>query len=468
MQKAKAGKEEIILENKMGYMPIPRLLYSMALPMMISMFVQALYNIVDSIFVARLSEQALTSVSLAFPMQNLMIGVGTGIGIGTNALLSRKLGEKDFETADRSAMQGIFLSACAFALFALVGLTLVGPFFRGQTQAPEIIDGGISYLRIICICSAGLFGQMIMERLLQSTGMTFYSMITQTTGAVINIILDPIMIFGLLGFPRMGIAGAAAATVIGQVSAALLAVYFNLTKNKELHFRLQNLRPDPAMIRQILLIGVPSLIMVAIGSVMTFFMNRILGQFTSTAVAVFGIFFRMQSFIMMPVFGLNGGMIPIIAYNYGAKNRERIIETIRLGIITAMGIMLAGLLLLQLFPQKMLLLFDASESMMSIGVPAFRIISLSFIMAGYSIVASSVFQAFGESILSMIMSLVRQLFVLLPAAWLLARMGDVNLVWWAWPLAELAAVAISSIFLRRVNRDIISGLESGKTGRSEV
>lgn len=468
MQKAKAGKEEIILENKMGYMPIPRLLYSMALPMMISMFVQALYNIVDSIFVARLSEQALTSVSLAFPMQNLMIGVGTGIGIGTNALLSRKLGEKDFETADRSAMQGIFLSACAFTLFALVGLTLVGPFFRGQTQAPEIIDGGISYLRIICICSAGLFGQMIMERLLQSTGMTFYSMITQTTGAVINIILDPIMIFGLLGFPRMGIAGAAAATVIGQVSAALLAVYFNLTKNKELHFRLQNLRPDPAMIRQILLIGVPSLIMVAIGSVMTFFMNRILGQFTSTAVAVFGIFFRMQSFIMMPVFGLNGGMIPIIAYNYGAKNRERIIETIRLGIITAMGIMLAGLLLLQLFPQKMLLLFDASESMMSIGVPAFRIISLSFIMAGYSIVASSVFQAFGESILSMIMSLVRQLFVLLPAAWLLARMGDVNLVWWAWPLAELAAVAISSIFLRRVNRDIISGLESGKTGRSEV
>lgn len=468
MQGAKADKEEIIQENKMGYMPIPRLLYSMALPMMISMFVQALYNIVDSIFVARLSEQALTSVSLAFPMQNLMIGVGTGIGIGTNALLSRKLGEKDFETADRSAMQGIFLSACAFLLFALMGLTLVGPFFRGQTRVPEIIYGGISYLRIICICSAGLFGQMIMERLLQSTGMTFYSMITQTTGAVINIILDPIMIFGLLGFPRLGIAGAAAATVIGQVSAALLAVYFNLTRNKELHFRLKNLRPDPAMIRQILLIGVPSLIMVAIGSVMTFFMNRILGQFTSTAVAVFGIFFRMQSFIMMPVFGLNGGMIPIIAYNYGAKNRERIIETIRLGVITAMGIMLAGLLLLQLFPEKMLLLFDASESMMSIGVPAFRIISLSFIMAGYSIVASSVFQAFGESVLSMIMSLVRQLFVLLPAAWLLARMGNVNLVWWAWPLAELAAVAISSIFLRRVNRDIISGLDSGKAGRAEA
>ena len=451
-------RTEAIMENKMGYMPIPKLLYSMALPMMISMLVQAMYNIVDSIFVARISEEALTSVSLAFPMQNLMIGVGTGIGIGTNALLSRKLGERDLETADRSAMQGIFLSVCAYVLFAILGLTVIGPFFRGQTQVPEIIQGGIRYLTIICLCSFGLFGQMIMERLLQSTGLTFYSMITQMSGAIINIILDPIMIFGLFGFPRMGIAGAAAATVFGQFSATALAVYFNLTRNKEIHFRWQNIRPDPVMIRQILLIGVPSLIMVAIGSIMTFFMNRILGVFTSTAVAVFGVYFRMQSFIMMPVFGLNGGMIPIIAYNYGAKKRERIIQTIRLSVITAMAVMLAGMMLLQLFPGKMLLLFDASENMLSIGIPAFRTISLSFVMAGYCIVASSVFQAFGRSVLGMIMSLVRQLFVLLPAAWLLSRTGNVNLVWWAWPLAELAAVLISTLFLRKINREIISQL----------
>ena len=451
-------RTEAIMENKMGYMPIPKLLYSMALPMMISMLVQAMYNIVDSIFVARISEEALTSVSLAFPMQNLMIGVGTGIGIGTNALLSRKLGERDLETADRSAMQGIFLSVCAYVLFAILGLTVIGPFFRGQTQVPEIIQGGIRYLTIICLCSFGLFGQMIMERLLQSTGLTFYSMITQMSGAIINIILDPIMIFGLFGFPRMGIAGAAAATVFGQFSATALAVYFNLTRNKEIHFRWQNIRPDPVMIRQILLIGVPSLIMVAIGSIMTFFMNRILGVFTSTAVAVFGVYFRMQSFIMMPVFGLNGGMIPIIAYNYGAKKRERIIQTIRLSIITAMAVMLAGMMLLQLFPGKMLLLFDASENMLSIGIPAFRTISLSFVMAGYCIVASSVFQAFGRSVLGMIMSLVRQLFVLLPAAWLLSRTGNVNLVWWAWPLAEFAAVLISTLFLRKINREIISQL----------
>ena len=442
----------------MGYMPIPRLLYSMALPMMISMLVQAMYNIVDSIFVARISEQALTSVSLAFPMQNLMIGVGTGIGIGTNALLSRKLGERDLETADRSAMQGVFLSICAYILFAILGLTVTGAFFRGQTQVPEIIHGGIRYLTIICLCSFGLFGQMITERLLQSTGLTFYSMITQMTGAIINIILDPIMIFGLFGFPRMGIAGAAAATVFGQFSATVLAVWFNLTRNREIHFRWKNIRPDPVMIRQILLIGVPSLIMVAIGSIMTFFMNRILGVFSSTAVAVFGVYFRMQSFIMMPVFGLNGGVIPIIAYNYGARKKERILQTIRLSVITAMGVMLAGMMLLQLFPGKMLLLFDASENMLSIGIPAFRTISLSFIMAGYCIVASSVFQAFGRSVLGMIMSLVRQLFVLLPAAWLLSRTGDVNLVWWAWPLAELAAVLISTLFLRKINREIIDHL----------
>ncbi|MBQ9157035.1 MAG: MATE family efflux transporter [Eubacterium sp.] len=445
-------------ENKMGIMPVPRLLFTMALPMMVSMLVQALYNIVDSIFVARINEAAFTSVSLAFPMQNLMIGVATGIGVGMNALLSKKLGEKEFETADRAAMQGLLLAFCAYIIFAVLGLTISRQFMLGQNQVPEIVDGGVTYLTIVCVLSFGMFGQVMMERMLQSTGLTLYSMITQITGAVINMIMDPILIFGLLGAPRLGIAGAAIATVFGQITATCLAVYFNISRNKEISLRLSGLKPDPVIIRQILMVGVPSMIMVAIGSVMTFGMNKILGVFTSTAQAVFGAYYKLQSFIFMPVFGLNNGMVPIIAYNYGARNKDRIQQTIKLSIITAVCIMLAGLLVLHIFTGQLLGFFNASDQLLAIGIPALRIISLSYIFAGFCIVAGSIFQAFGNGIFSMIVSILRQLVVLLPLAWLFSLSGNLTLVWWSFPLAELMSLLMSVIFLRRIHRTIISKL----------
>lgn len=453
-----ADEEYIVKENKMGVMPVPRLLFSMAVPIMISMLVQALYNVVDSIFVARLSEDALTSVSLAFPMQNLMIAVGSGIGVGTNAMLSKKLGEKDYETVSSAAVHGIMLSMIAYVLFAIFGIFFTRTFFEGQTDIPAIIDGGVDYLTTICVLSFGLFGQIIMERLLQSTGMTIYSMITQGTGAIINIILDPILIFGLAGAPKLGIRGAAVATVIGQMTATVLAIYFNITKNKEISLSLKGFRPQAGIIGVILYVGIPSIIMVAVTSITVFGMNRILMQFTSTAAAVLGAYFKLQSFIMMPVFGLNSGMIPIIAYNYGARRGERIFSTIKLSVITAMVIMAIGILILHVFPAQLLGLFNASDHMLAIGVPALKTISLSFIFAGYCIVCSSVFQAFGKGILSMIMSLMRQLVVLLPAAWLLSKTGNVNNVWWAYPLAELMSVAVTTIFLVRIYKTIISRL----------
>lgn len=451
-------KKQVIKENKMGVMPVPRLLFSMAIPMMISMLVQALYNIVDSIFVSRISEAAFTSVSLAFPMQNLMIGVASGIGVGMNALVSKKLGEKDFETADKAAMQGLFLAFCSYVIFAILGLTVSRQFMLGQNQVPEIVDGGVTYLTIVCLVSVGLFGQIIMERLLQSTGLTFYAMISQITGALINMIMDPILIFGLLGFPKLGIAGAALATVFGQVVATLLALYFNISRNKEITLKLSNLKPDSAIIGQILKVGIPSTIMVAIGSVMTFGMNKILGTFTSTAQAVFGAYYKLQSFIMMPVFGLNNGMIPIIAYNYGARNKDRIIQTIKLSIITAVVIMVGGLLLLQIFPGQLLGFFNASDQLLAIGIPALRIISLSYVFAGFCIVASSIFQAFGNGVFSMIVSILRQLGVLLPSAWLFSLTGKLVMVWWAYPLAELMSVIMCVIFLIRIYRRIICKL----------
>lgn len=449
-------------ENKMGIMPVPRLLLSMALPMMASMLVQALYNVVDSIFVARLSEGALTAVSLAFPMQNLMIATGSGVGVGMNAMLSKKLGEKDFEGANRAASNGVFLSVLTYILFLIIGIFVTRAFFQGQTDIEHIIDDGTTYLSLVCIFSFGLFGQVIFERLLQSTGKTFYTMITQGTGAIINIILDPILIFGLLGAPKMGIAGAAVATVIGQIVAALLALYFNIAKNHEIHLRFKGFRPHKETIGRILYVGVPSIIMVAIGSVMTFGMNRILMAFTSTAAAVFGAYFKLQSFIMMPIFGLNNGMIPIIAYNYGARKKERITHTIRLSICSAIIIMIIGLLILQFFPDKLLGLFDASDNMLAIGVPALKTISVSFVFAGFCIVSSFVFQAFGNGILSMLVSFARQLLVLLPVAWFFSRTGNLNLVWLSFPIAEIMALLLCSLFLRRTYVKVIKPLPSSE------
>ena len=453
-------EEKVVQENKMGVMPVNKLLLSMAVPMMLSMLVQALYNIVDSIFVARISEDALTAVSLAFPMQTLMIALGGGMCVGVNALLSRALGEKNYKKVNDAAMNGIFLSILNALVFLLVGLLLVKTFYTAQTDDQEIIYHGVQYLSIVCGCSIGIYMQFIFERLLQSTGRTMLAMVTQMTGAVINIILDPIFIFGYFGVPAMGAAGAAIATVTGQVVAAILALILNLKMNPEIKLYLKGFRPSGRVIGQIYQVGLPSIIMQSIGSVMTFSMNQILIAFSSTATAVFGVYFKLQSFIFMPIFGLNNGMVPIIAYNYGARHKDRMVKTVKLSIIYAMSIMAVGTVVFQVIPDKMLLLFEASEHMLSMGVPALRIISYSFIMAGFCIVGLSVFQALGKAVYSMITSICRQLVVLIPVAYLLSLLGEVNYVWWAFPIAELMSVLMTILFMIRVFKKIIKPMEA--------
>lgn len=445
-------------ENKMGVMPIPKLLITMSLPMIISMLVQALYNIVDSMFVAKLNEEALTAVSLAFPIQNLMIAVAAGTGVGINALLSRNLGERRFDDANLAAKNGLFLGFISSVVFAIVGGASAGFFFRVQTDNPLIVTYGTQYMQIVTILSIGIFMQIMTERLLQATGKTFYTMITQGLGAVINIILDPILIFGLFGFPRLEVAGAAWATVIGQIIAFLLGVYYNVAKNKELNLNMKGFRPNGKIIADIYKVGVPSIIMQSIGSVMTFGMNKILLMFSSTAAAVFGIYFKLQSFIFMPIFGLNNGMIPIIAYNYGARQKKRIMQTIRLSVAIAMGIMAVGLAVFQLKTASMLNIFDASEHMLEIGIPALRIISLSFIFAGFCIIVGSVFQALGNGVYSLIISVARQLLVILPVAYAFASLFGLHMVWWAIPIAELVSLTLSALLLRRIYRLKIKNL----------
>ncbi len=448
-----------LTENKMGVMSVNKLLISMSLPMMVSMLVQALYNVVDSVFVAKVNEAALTAVSLAFPVQNLMIAIAVGTGVGVNALLSKSLGEKNFKRVNSTAENAVFLAGVSYAVMLLTGIFGIGLFYRSQTNDAQIVGYGIAYARICCCCSFGIFLQVTMERLLQSTGRTFYTMIIQGTGAVINIILDPILIFGLYGFPRMEAAGAAAATVAGQIIASILAVILNQKVNREVRLQMKGFRPDIQIIAQIYRVGVPSIIMQSIASVMTYGMNLILMAFTSTATAVFGIYFKLQSFIFMPVFGLNNGMIPIIAYNYGANRKERVMRTIRYSVLYAMGIMAAGTLIFHIFPAQLLVMFEASETMMQIGVSALRIISVSFVIAGYCIVCGSVFQALGNGMYSLMVSIARQLFVLLPVAFLLSRMGNVNYVWWAFPIAEIASLIMSTIFLVRIYKKVIATLQ---------
>lgn len=442
-----------VKENKMGVLPVGRLLATMALPMMISMLVQALYNVVDSVFVSRLSENAFNAVGLAFPLQSLMIAVGAGTAVGINALLSRSLGEKRQDMADRAAGTGIFLSLCSALVFALIGIFLSRPFFLAQAKSvPEIVEMGTAYTRICLGLSVGIFSQFCFERLLQSTGRTTLAMFTQLIGAVINIVLDPILIFGLLGFPRLEVAGAALATVLGQIVAAVVAVVMNLKCNPDIDLRLKLIRWDKPVVQEIYRVGFPSIVMQSIGSVMTFGMNKILFTFTPTATAVFGAYFKIQSFIFMPIFGLNNGMVPIISYNYGAARPERVWKTVRLTIFTAVAIMVAGFALFQTCPAALLALFEASEEMTAIGIPALRIISISFLLAGFCIIAGSVCQAIGNPFYSMIVSVCRQLVVLLPAAWLLAQTGRLELVWWAFPIAEIMSTTLSAIFLRRTVR----------------
>lgn len=453
---------ELQKENKMGTMPINQLLVNISLPMVISMLVQALYNIVDSIFVAQIDEYALTAVSLAFPLQNFMIAVGAGTGVGVNALLSKRLGEKRMKEVDLTANNSVFLAACNYLLFLVIGLFLSDTYYRLQTDIPEIIEYGKTYLFICTAASFGMFGQFCFERLLQATGRTVCTMITQTTGAVINLIFDPILIFGLFGFPKMGIAGAAAATVFGQIVAMIFAIFYNKKKNVEVRLSIPQMRPDAKTLKQIYEVAVPAILMQSIGSVMTFLMNKILLGFTSTAAAVFGVYFKLQSFIFMPIFGLNNGLIPIVAYNYGAGYKERIIKVMKSSMIAAFVIMLAGLLTAELIPEMLLMLFKASDQMLKIGVPALRILCTCYIFAGVSIVASGVFQGLGKSVYSLVLSVIRQIVILIPAAYLLSLTGELNAVWLSFPIAEIVSFIVTLIYLKKTMRTLDQMIQERK------
>lgn len=453
--------------NKLGTMPISKLIWNMSLPIIVSMLVQALYNIVDSVFVSRICEQALTAVSLAFPAQNLMIGLATGTAVGVNALMGRALGAGERERANHIATNGVFLAGVGFAICAILAAFFARMFFAAQTSIDYIVDNGATYLRICCCASLGLFAEIMFERLLQSTGRSILSMYTQGLGAIVNIILDPICIFVL----NMGVAGAAVATVIGQFCGCALALYFNLKKNHDIRLHFKGFRPHWKIIGQIYAIGLPSVVMVAIGSVMTFCMNKILIAYHSakeTAATAFGIYFKLNSFIFMPLFGLNNGVVSIIAYNYGAQHRRRMTETIKRSTIYASCIMLLGMSIFLSIPGTLLKIFDATDTLLTVGVPALRIISLSFCMAGASIALTSAFQALGKSLYSMIISIIRQLVFLVPLAYILARygagIGNNDLVWWSYPIAEIAALTVSLLFFRHMYKTLIAKLpEHGPT-----
>ena len=444
--------ERTLKENKMGTEKIPKVLFSLAVPIIRSMRVQALYNIVDSIYVAQYNNvEGTAALTIAFPIQNLMIAVGAGLGVGMNAILSRSLGQKNFDKANKAAGQGIFLNLVGYILFFAFGIFFAGKFALSQSDGNNLLyEYSKDYISIISLGSICVFIQITMERLLQSTGKSIYSMITQASGAIVNIILDPIFIFGKLGVPEMGIKGAAIATVVGQFVAATLGIIFNITLNKELKLKIKNIIPDKNLIRDILLIGIPSVLMQAIGSVMTFSMNTILKGFSLSALNVFGIYFKLQSFVFMPIFGLTNGVIPIVSYNYGAEKPKRVYATIRLGSICSVSYMALGLLAFQLFPGTLLGFFNATAEMLTLGKAALRTISISFVLAGFAIICSCVCQALGKSIYSLILSLCRQLGVLIPSAYLLSLSGNVNLIWWAFPIAELISLVLATLFLLRV------------------
>ena len=447
-------------ENKMGVMPVNKLLLNMSVPIIISMLVQALYNIVDSVFVSQYSLQALSAVSLAFPVQNLMLAIAVGTGVGINSLLSKSLGERNFERANKAAVNGIFLALLSFLVFFILGLTCTRLYFATQTDNTQIVEYGVEYLSICMVASFGVFGQITFERLLQATGRTFLTMITQGIGAIINIILDPILISGINGHLRFGVAGAAIATVIGQIVAMIIACVLNFKKNKEITIQIKGFRPCGETIARIYAVGLPSIIMTSITSVLTFALNRILIGMTMVAVNVLGIYFKLQSFVCMPIFGLNNGMVPIIAYNYGARQPERLVKTVKLSVMYAMVYMLLGLLVFQFLPERLLSLFNADKDLYAVGTIALRIISISFLFAGFNIVSCSVFQALGHGFASLAVSLIRQLIVLLPTAYLLSLSGNVDRVWLAFPFAEIFAVAICVFFMIRMFRNVIRPLYS--------
>lgn len=434
-------------ENKLGVMPVSKLILNVSLPMMFSMFIQALYNIVDSMFVAKINEQALTAVSLAFPIQNLMISFSIGTAVGVNALLATRLGQKNQEAVNKAAINGLFLALCTAVAFILLGLVIIHPYLASQTKDNDIITYGTQYLNVIMLFSLGLFEVVMLDKILQGTGLTFYTMISQLCGAVCNIIFDPLLIFGLGPFPRMGITGAAVATVMGQFLSMGVSFAYNVKKNKYVQFNFKDFKPDVQIIKQVYAVGIPTILINAISSVTTYLVNLILGMFSMTAIALYGVYFKLNSFIFMPLFGLNNGLVPIIAFNYGAQSRERIVKTIKLGLLYSCSIMLFGTMLFELIPGPLLSIFSASDDMLSIGIPALRIIASSFVGAAIAITLSSVFQAFSSAVYSMIVSFSRQLLVLLPVAYFMAKTGNLNNVWLCFPIAEIASVSLSIFFM---------------------
>ena len=443
--------------NKMGTMPVGKLLFNMALPMIISMLVQALYNVVDSIYVSRISESAVTALGLAFPVQNIQIGFATGIGVGVNALLSKSLGEGNQKMANRAAGNGVFLVLLVTVAFMLFGIFGAKPYFAMQSNVTQTVEGGAAYVAICSIFTLGIFVEILGERLLQATGRTVYTMITQGTGAIVNILLDPVFIFGVepLGIAPMGIAGAAVATVLGQWVAASLALVFNFKCNPDVRFSLKALKPCKEAMKPILTVGIPSTIMVGIGSIMNFGMNQILQSFSETATGVFAVYFKLQSFFFMPLFGINNATISIVAFNYGARNPGRIIGTLKRSSLTALCIMIVGLLAFQLVPNLLLGIFNPTDEFLRIGVRALRTISFCFPAAAVGIALGASFQALGNGIYSTITSLCRQLLVLLPAAYLLSLAGEVTNIWWAFPIAEVFSLGVTVFFFLRIyNRKI--------------
>ena len=457
-QNLQNNTQQMTTENKMGTMPVGKLLIQISLPIMISMFVQALYNIVDSIFVAKLSTDALTAVSLAFPIQNLMISAGVGTGVGINALLSMRLGQKNYKAVTQTALNGIFLVLITIVLFIILGITIPHAYLKSQTSNMQIVELGTDYLEICMIFCFGLFLAITFERLLQSTGRTVLSMISQLAGAITNIILDPVMIFGLLGFPAMGIKGAAWATVIGQITGALISIILNIKINKEINFNPKGFNPQSKIIIDIYKVGIPSILLGSIGSVLTYLLNLILGAFSTVAIAVYGVYFKLQSFVFMPVFGLNNGIVPIVAYNFGAKYKKRIIDSIKMCAVVALIIMGVGTLIFEVFPTQLLAMFSPNEEMLEIGIPALRIIAIHFPIAAIGITFTSVFQAFGRGFLSMSVSFIRQIFALLPSAWLLSLTGNINNIWWAFVIAELISLIACIFAMKNVYKTQIKQL----------
>lgn len=451
-------QKETFQENKMGVMPVGKLLVNMALPMIISMLVQAFYNIVDSVYVSQVSESAVTALSLAFPVQNMQIGFAVGVGVGVNALLSQSLGRKDQESVNWAAGQGVFLALVATALFMLFGFFGVRPYYTMQSTVAETVEGGIAYTSICCIFTVGVFIQVLCERLLQATGRAMQTMILQGTGAIINIILDPVFIHGWWGMPKMGVAGAAVATVIGQCTGAVLGIYLNLRHNPEVQLHVKFMKPNWKVIAPILEVGIPSVVMNGIGSVMNFGMNQILQGFNEVATGVFGIYYKLQSLFFMPLFGINNATISILAYNYGARKPKRIVHTLKLATAVAVCIMLVGLAVFQLFPQALLGIFNPTEEFLAIGVKALRILCLPFPVAAICISLGASFQALGKGSYSTVVSLCRQLIVLLPAAYLLSLTGSVDNVWWSFPIAEVMSALVTGLLFAKLYRQKVKPL----------